>query len=188
MANELNEAMRRKRMTANIDACIADMKNDRNDTSACQDAMEAVLVKMEPNPEEKEAAVERQDTPNEEVAIYSTRECRKETIACQETTEARLESESEHREVPNEDAVVKPVGGLKKRYRGWKQAAGRRGEPKELIRGDCGSRKKLAATCRKVSRCATVALRKRNIFRKSRTQANCGPRKNTKLSRTGGYA
>jgi hypothetical protein len=35
----------------------------------------------------------------------------------------------------------------------------------------------LAAACRKVSRCATVAWRKRNIFRKSRTQANCGLRK-----------
>jgi hypothetical protein len=53
--------------------------------------MEANLVKMEPNPGEKEAAVERQETPNEDVAIYSLRECRKETMACQGTTEARLE-------------------------------------------------------------------------------------------------
>jgi hypothetical protein len=45
------------------------------DMNACQDAMEANLVKMEPNPGEKEAAVEWQETPNEEVAIYSLREC-----------------------------------------------------------------------------------------------------------------
>jgi hypothetical protein len=82
------------------------------DMNACQDAMEANLVKMELNPGEKEAAVERQETPNEEVAIYSLRECRIETMACQGTMEARLECdkpnpmdmefELEHREVPNE--------------------------------------------------------------------------------------
>jgi hypothetical protein len=186
MADEIKEVnrartkvMEDKRMKATVDAW--------QETTACQDAMEANLVEMEPNPGGKEAAGERQETPNEEVAICSLRECQKETMACQETTEARLEcekptpvdmeSESEHREVPNENAVVKPVRGRKKRHRGPKQAAGRRGEPKELTRGDCGSRKKLAAACRKVSRHATVAWRKRNIFRKSWTQANCGPRK-----------
>jgi hypothetical protein len=51
--------------------------------------MEDNLEKIELNPGEKEAAVERQETPNEEIAIYSLRECRKETIACQGTTEAR---------------------------------------------------------------------------------------------------
>jgi hypothetical protein len=38
-----------------------------------------------------------------------------------------MESESEHR-----DAVVKPVKERKKRHRGRKLAAGRRGEPNEL--------------------------------------------------------
>jgi hypothetical protein len=146
------------------------------DRKACRDAMEVNLEKMELNPWETEAAVERQETPNEVVAIYSLRNYRKETIACQGKTEARLDSESEHREVPNEDAVVKPVRGRKKRHRGRKQAEGRRGEPEELTRGDCGFRKKLAAACRKVSRHATVAWRKRNIFRISWTQAICGPR------------
>jgi hypothetical protein len=35
----------------------------------------------------------------------------------------------------------------------------------------------LAAACRKVSRRAAVARHKGNIFRKIRTQGNCGPRK-----------
>jgi hypothetical protein len=70
----------------------ADM-NSCQETTACQDAMEANLAKMD-----------------EYVAIYSLSECRNETIACQGTTEARLEcekptpvgmeSESEHREAP----------------------------------------------------------------------------------------
>jgi hypothetical protein len=85
-----------------------------------------------------------------------------------------MECESEHKEIPKEDAVVKPVEGRKKRHRGQKLAAGRHGEPKELTRGDCGSRRKLAAACRKVSRRARVAWHKRNVFRKIRTQGNCG--------------
>jgi hypothetical protein len=46
------------------------MKNDRKETTACQDAMEANLDKMEPNSGEKEAIVEQQEIPNEEVAIH----------------------------------------------------------------------------------------------------------------------
>jgi DNA-binding IclR family transcriptional regulator len=45
------EAMREGRMKANINACIADIKNDRKEMTACQDAMEANLETMEPNPE-----------------------------------------------------------------------------------------------------------------------------------------
>jgi hypothetical protein len=87
----------------------------------------------------------------------------------------KMEFESEHWDVPKEDAIVKPVKERKKRHRGRKIAAGRRGEPKKLTRGNCGSRRKLAATCRKVSRRARVAWRKRNFFRIIRTQGNCGP-------------
>jgi hypothetical protein len=119
MANEIMEAnrartkvMEDKRMKANIDASIA----DRKETTACQDITEANLVKMEPNPGEKEAAVELQEIPNEDVAIYSLRKYRKGTMACQGMMEACLESESEHREVPNEDVVVKPVRGRKRRH------------------------------------------------------------------------
>jgi hypothetical protein len=42
---------------------------------------------------------------------------------------------------------------------------------------------KLAAACRKVYRRATVAWRKRIIFRKSSTQRYCGPRKEVTASR-----
>jgi hypothetical protein len=43
-----------------------------------------------------------------------------------------MESESENREVPKKDALVKLVKGWKKWHRGWKLAAGRHGEPKEV--------------------------------------------------------
>jgi hypothetical protein len=49
----------------------ANMNAWRKETTACQDAMEANLEKMEPNPGEEEATLKRQEIPNEEVAIHS---------------------------------------------------------------------------------------------------------------------
>jgi hypothetical protein len=118
----------------------ANTNDDRKESTACQDAMEVNPERKEPNSDEKEAVVERQ-------------------------------------EVPKEDApVAKTVNERRKWHRGRKLTAGRRGEPKELIREDCGSRRKLAAACRKVSRRAKVARRKRNVCRKIWTEVNCGSR------------
>jgi hypothetical protein len=91
-----------------------------------------------------------------------------------EPREEMIQSAEEHREVPRGDAVEIPVRRRKMRHRGRKEAAGRRLEPKELNRGDHGSRKKLAAACRKASRRVTVAWLKRNVFRKSWTCGYCG--------------
>jgi hypothetical protein len=88
-----------------------------------------------------------------------------------------MQSAEEHQDVPSEDVAVMPVKGLKKRRRGRKSTAGRRGEPKELNRGNCRSRKKLAAACRKVSRHAGMVWRKRKLFRRTGTQEICGRRK-----------
>jgi hypothetical protein len=54
------KAMRDKMMEAN-------MKDDREETTACQDAMEANLKKMESNMGEKEAIVKWEEISNEEV-------------------------------------------------------------------------------------------------------------------------
>jgi hypothetical protein len=72
---------------------------------------------------------------------------------------------------------VTPVGEPRKRRRVQNLAAERRQKRKENTQGNRGSRKKLATTCRKVSRCAKVAWRKRNLLRKVQTQRKCGPRK-----------
>jgi hypothetical protein len=127
-----------------------------------------------------------------DACVASRRDDQKETISFQETAEAHLEckeqtsvtmeSEEKHQEAPKEDAVVKPVKGRKKRHRGRKPAAGRRGEPKELAQSDCGSGKKLAEAGRKMTRHATEAWRKRNVFRKIRTEENCGPCKEFAVS------
>jgi hypothetical protein len=77
---------------------------------------------------------------------------------------------------------VKSSGRTKKRHRGRHLAEGRRGEPKELTRGDCGSRRKLIAVWRKVFRFAAVALCKGNFFRKIRPERNAA-RKMTRCAK-----
>jgi hypothetical protein len=73
-----------------------------------------------------------------------------------ETCPEIMQSTEEHLEVPKEGVALKSSGTVKKWHRGQNLAAGCCGKPKELTRGDCGSQRKLAATCRKVSHYATV--------------------------------
>jgi hypothetical protein len=82
---------------------------------------------------------------------------------------------AENQLAPKEHATVENGKVLKKWHRGKKPAAERRGEPKEMTRGDCGARKKLAAACRRVCSCATVTWQKKKLLRKIRTQENCRP-------------
>jgi hypothetical protein len=170
---------------------MAEIKPGRNmETIACQE-MEAhpeeekpASVDMEP-----EAAEQQEEVPVEDATVMPVVETeeessntRKETMSCQEM-EARQDEqkltpmdrkpEAAKVEVPKEDAVVKPVNGRKRRHRGKKQAAGRHEEPKKLTRGDCGSRMKLAAACRKASRHATVARRRKDTFKNKWTQNGC---------------
>jgi hypothetical protein len=57
----------RKAFKEKMDALIANIKIDRKETTACHDEMEARINKIEPNPEEKETAMEQHEIPNEEV-------------------------------------------------------------------------------------------------------------------------
>jgi hypothetical protein len=62
----------------------------------------------------------------------------------------------EHKEVPKEEAAVKPVRALKRRLWGWNLGLGCCGQPKKRKRtqGSVGPRKKLAAAYRGMTRCA----------------------------------
>jgi hypothetical protein len=120
----------------------------------------------------------------EEPTSGNIKDDRNEMTAYNEATEeiekinpGMMQSVEEHQDVLNEDVAVMPVGEPKKRRRGRKLTSVRCGGPKKLNRGNCGSWKKLAAACRKVSCHATVAWRKRKVFRKSETRGYCGSRK-----------
>jgi hypothetical protein len=166
-----------------------------------QRIMEILLARMDANTktmqEQAEAntrALRKTMMTNQDVLIKTVKEemramvdaCHKEMMAYLGKTEAdtekpdpipgMMQSTENHQEIPKGEAAVIPVKGWKKQRRARKPAAGRRGEPNELTRSDCGSGKHLAAACRKVSRCATVAWRKRNVVRRIVIQENYGPR------------
>jgi hypothetical protein len=88
-----------------------------------------------------------------------------ETTTCREETETEpnpgiMKFTEEHQENPKGKAAVMAVGGPRKRCRVRNLAAERRQKRKERTRRYRGSRRKLAAACRKVSRPAKVARRK----------------------------
>jgi hypothetical protein len=56
-----------------------------------------------------------------------------------------MQSAEENQDARSEDVVVMPVGKPRKRLKVWKSTAGRRGEPKELTRGNHGCRRKFSA-------------------------------------------
>jgi hypothetical protein len=88
-----------------------------------------------------------------------------------------MQSTDAHQEIPKGEAAVMPVGELRKRRRVRSLAAEHNQKRKEGTRGNRGSRRKSAAACRKVSRCARVPWHRKSVVRKIGTQENCGPRK-----------
>jgi hypothetical protein len=97
----------------------------------------------------------------------------------------------ERQDIRNEDAAVMPVVEPRKRRRVQNLAAKSHQKRKDRTRGSHESLGKLAAACGKnVSRHATMAWRKRKLFRKSGTVENCGSRKRVTVAdrRTSGNA
>jgi hypothetical protein len=88
-----------------------------------------------------------------------------------------MQSVKEHQEIHREEAALMPVGGLRKRRRDRNLAKGRRLKQKGRIQASCESRRRLTVAGKKMTRRATVAWRKRNLFRIIGTQGICGPRK-----------
>jgi hypothetical protein len=187
------EAIRARTKARQVKMMEGNFTTCRKETVACQEMTEANPEEEEPSPQEitrriektqvelptveasldpltkkLEEKSERQEIPKEGAAVAS--------LECEEQGPKKWESGAERREVPTEKAAVKSSRISKKRPRGLHIAAGRRVRPTKLIRGDCESRRKLVAACKKVSRCAAVAWSRRNIFRDIRTQGNFGPR------------
>jgi hypothetical protein len=88
-----------------------------------------------------------------------------------------MQSAEEHQEIPTEDAAVMAVGEPRKRRRVQKLATERRQKLKEGTGAYCGLRRRVTAVGKRTSRHATVAWRRRKLFRISGTLENCGSRK-----------
>jgi hypothetical protein len=99
-----------------MDAWILDMKDGRKERTVCQEAIKANPEKMEPN-DRAIAILEHM------IAVMKANREKMEAIDLK-ANPVEMKSELEDREVPNEDAVVKPVKRQKKRHRSQKLAAG----------------------------------------------------------------
>jgi hypothetical protein len=77
-----------------------------------------------------------------------------------EANPEEIESESVHHEVPEEEAAVETIRVLEYRYGDRHIAVGRRRQSKKWTQGDGGSRKKLAAARRRMTRHTVPARRK----------------------------
>jgi hypothetical protein len=96
-------------------------------------------------------------------------------LECNEPTSEDVASEAVHEGVPKDDSAVETSRVPNKRHRGRHLAAERRQKPKEGTRGNCGSRKKLTAAGRKMTRRAGVTWRKGH-GRKGLNKHDVGPR------------
>jgi hypothetical protein len=195
------DANHEMRMTRRV-ARLTERRNDRKETMACLEQtearlevedkpasvdttpevahgqevpLEADLEKIEPNPGETEAVVERQEIPNEEIAIHPLRGCRNEGRACQETMEARLEQDkpasadktpevAHNQEVPRENAVEMPAGEPRKRRRDQRHLAAvrrqkerqrnldprRRGKEQDLVAARRGATRRVQVARRNI--------------------------------------
>jgi hypothetical protein len=172
-ANQEQTNAEMKGMQQKMDATQEKMDANQAKTDASQERMNVSLREMKEEIKSGQAEMKSTVSAIQEkmdASIADMKDGRKERTALQEMTEAGLDSkepnpeemqsEAEHREVPKEHTAVKFVGGLRKRRRGRHLAAGRRGQPKERTRGNCGSRKKLAVAGKKITHRAGVARRK----------------------------
>jgi hypothetical protein len=101
-----------------------------------------------------------------------------------------MQSIEEHQEIPKEDVAVMPVGEPRRQHRVWNLATECHQKMKERTQGYRGSRRKLAATCRKMAQLAKVAWQKRNLIKNIQTLEKCGRQKEfaTTRIRTTSYA
>jgi hypothetical protein len=165
-----------------------DLKRMMKEMDAKTDTNQAMATKQEEILAEKKRQNKmREDIKCGQAEMRSTldewlmdlKDGRKETTACNVVTETEpdprmMHSVEEHQDIRKEEAVVVPVGEPRKWRRVSNLAAERHQKRKERAKGNRGSRRKSAAACRKVSRRAKVAWRKRNLFRKIRILEKCG--------------
>jgi hypothetical protein len=138
-----------------MDACVANRRDDQEETMSCQETMETSLVCEEPISWDMKACQEKTA-------------CHKATERETENTQpdpGMMQSIAEHQEVPKEDAAVMLVGGLRKRCRDWMEFSCQK--LKERIQASYESSRRLTVAGRKLSRHAAVAQCKRKVFQKN---------------------
>jgi hypothetical protein len=188
----------KEEMQARIHSIRSELENTNQRTQNLRKELTETIEKAQVELHIAEVALEaqanRKDNRKETIFCQKTTEarleCEKPTSAgmkiCQETTASQEATENEHdpgkrqsmeehQEIPKGEASVMPVRELRKWHRVRSLAAERRQKRKERTQENRGSRRKSAASCRKVTRHAKVAWYKRNLVRKIQIQENYEP-------------
>jgi uncharacterized protein YlxW (UPF0749 family) len=162
-----------KEMNAKVDANQAKATKQEEMLAEIRTGMDTDLNEMREEIKSNQAEMrsticafqsELKETIQHEIkaVIQPTRAELDETTACNGATGTEpdpgmMQSIEEHQEIPKGEAAVMPVGEPRKQHRVWNLATDHRQKQKERTKGYSGSRRKLAATCRKVSNRAKVA-------------------------------
>jgi hypothetical protein len=171
---EIKEEMKipQAEMKADREVMLAriEVSQEREDTNL-KEVKEQILAKMGANQAKTHSTQEKMNANPQYVfrekmdaSITDRKDGRKERTVCQDAAEANpekmesipemMKSIAEHRK------AVRSSGALKKWHKGRYLAAGRRREPKEMARENCGSRSKLDAARRRMTCRAGVARRR----------------------------
>jgi hypothetical protein len=178
IADQKNMAAKQEDLLARMD----EMNADANAKAAKQEEMLAELnAKMDATI--KSIRSKAQETIHNRVENVGAELNQKTEVNTEKINLGMMQPVKEHQDVAREEAAITPVKGLRKRHRVRKPIAGRRKEPKRLIQGYYGSRRKATVAGKRTYHHAPVAWLKRNLFRRNGTPEICGQRKD--LTATG---
>jgi hypothetical protein len=166
------------RTADNVREMRQDIRYGRAEKSAIEEevkaAMQSIRSEMDETIQQRVVNVTRviHESQTLQKACIDTTASHEATETDTESTEPdprMMQSVAEHQGVPNEDAVVMLVGGLRKRRRDRNLAARPRQKPKGRIQAICNSRRRLTVASGKMTRSATVAWRTKNAVLKIET-------------------
>jgi hypothetical protein len=136
--------------------------NDRTPLAKMDANQERIIAQMDVNVEKIEArfdaCLEKMEAWTEK--MMTRREATEAYPEKLEPNPEEMKSIAEHQEDTKEEAEVETIGALEDRYGDRRLIVRRHGRPKKRTQGHGGSRQKLAAACRRLTRHAVPASRK----------------------------
>jgi hypothetical protein len=154
-----------KKMMDRMDAWLTDTNDNREETMACQETMEACLECKEPASEEIKPEVADEEVPLEDATRMPVREPRKRHQ--DQNLAAQRRQKKELNWTQNKDGYLKNLIAAHRGMTHRAQVARRRTLLTKETPGYCGSQKRVTIVDRRTTRCAKV-WRKEIVIRRNR--------------------
>jgi hypothetical protein len=182
LANQNEDRDRMEAIQTKLDSNQAKMDKKLKEINVYQEKAEANMAKLEEKMvaklEAEMAAIQAKTKAIHERMMAKLNTHQERPMAHPGTTQIdpvrrMMPSAEEHHEIPNREAAVMPVRGLKEQRMVCNLAAKHCQRKQEGTRETCGS-KKFATACRGIARRARVVWRKRVVIKKNWTHRNFG--------------